>query len=560
MHALTATLPAWATEMIALYQSHAASQFILSGNVNDRFLLPLGGGKTALGGLTDFLGKVLLPRFDVVLSYDLGNGLRVEKGGEAFTQWPAFQQSPELPREPRAAVEMLTRYFRYNANMGRLGKPALQVGLWLRSAHLIAPALPGAMNYDLSALALLMRDWAGDALLGDTRLVTCLIADNLNDLHPLLVNDPRVARVTLPLPTGGELRAALELLAADHPSALAEFAGRLEPLAEALTGSTLGAVENLLKLKEYRREAIRSADLVSLKKELVEREAGGLIEFVEPRRTLEDFHAPDALKKSLREDIGLWQAGDLVAAPMGYLICGPVGTGKTFLVECLAGEAGIPVVKIKNFRDKWVGSTEGNLEKIFRLLHGLNRCYVFIDEADQALGRRDAGGNDGGLGGRVYSMFAKEMSEPSNRGRIVWVLASSRPDLIEVDLKRPGRVDVKLPLFPTATPEESFALLRALCGRRGVVLGEVDLETNRERMPTLLTPGAAETLALRVYRTMKTRGIVAGEALANTLADYQNPVALDVLRFQIGLAVEEASDRAFVPAVFRTMSEGSRER
>ena len=101
--------------MIALYQSHAASQFILSGNVNDRFLLPLGAGHTALGTLTDFLVKVLLPRFDVVLSYDLGNGLRVEKGGELFTQWPTFQQSPELPREPRAAVETLTRYFRYNA-------------------------------------------------------------------------------------------------------------------------------------------------------------------------------------------------------------------------------------------------------------------------------------------------------------------------------------------------------------------------------------------------------------------------------------------------------------
>ena len=44
-----AALPAWAAEMIALYQSHAASQFILSGNVNDRFLLPLGTGHTALG-------------------------------------------------------------------------------------------------------------------------------------------------------------------------------------------------------------------------------------------------------------------------------------------------------------------------------------------------------------------------------------------------------------------------------------------------------------------------------------------------------------------------------
>ena len=540
--------------MIALYQSHAASQFILSGNVNDRFLLPLGGVQAALGSLTDFLGKVLLPRFDVVLSYDLGNGLRVEKGGDQFTQWPAFQQSPELPRAPRPAIETLTRYFRYNANMGRLGKPTLQIGCWLRSAHLIAPALPGALNYDLSALALLMRDWAGDALLGGSRLVTCLIADNLNDLHPLLVNDPRAARVTIPLPTTGELRAALELLAPGHPAALAEFSADLAPLASALTGSTLGAVEDLLKLKEYHRAPIRSADLVGLKKELVEREAGGLIEFVEPRRTLEDFHAPGPMKDWLREDIALWRAGDLAAAPMGYLICGPVGTGKTFLVECLAGEAGIPVVKIKNFRDKWVGSTEGNLEKIFRLLHGLDKCYVFIDEADQALGRRDAGENDGGLSGRVYSMFAKEMSEPMNRGRIVWVLASSRPDLIEVDLKRPGRVDVKLPLFPTATPEESFSLLRALCRRRDIALDDHDLAANLAQMPTLLTPGAAEALALKIYRTIKTRHVPAAEALTAALADYQAPVSLETLRFQIALAANEATDRTFVPPVFREVA------
>ena len=395
-------LAPWAAEIIALYQSHTASQFLLGGNVNDRFLLPVGGGgKPVLGSLTDFLGKVLLPRFDVVLSYDLGNGLRVEHGGEAFSQWPAAQAGTPLPRSPRPAVETLTHYFRYNANMGRLGKPTLQIGCWLRSAHLIAPAVPSnATDYDLSALALLMRDWAGDALLNESRLVTCLITDNLNDLHPLLVNNPRTARVSIPLPTAAELSTALELLAPTAPAALAEFSGKLNELAAALTGSTLTAVENLVKLKEYRHEPLRPADLVGLKKELVEREAGGLIEFIEPRRTLDDFHAPAGMKDWLREDISLWRSGDSTASPMGYLICGPVGTGKTYLVECLAGEAGIPVVKIKNFRDKWVGSTEGNLEKIFRLLHGLDRCYVFIDEADQALGRRDpaamtAGSADG---------------------------------------------------------------------------------------------------------------------------------------------------------------------
>ena len=83
-------------------------------------------------------------------------------------------------------------------------------------------------------------------------------------------------------------------------------------------------------------------------------------------------------------------------AAQRVLLCGPVGTGKTFMVECLAGEAGVPIVKLKNFRDKWVGSTEGNLEKIFRLLQALGRCYVFIDEADQAIGRRESASGDCG--------------------------------------------------------------------------------------------------------------------------------------------------------------------
>ena len=222
-------------------------------------------------------------------------------------------------------------------------------------------------------------------------------------------------------------------------------------LAAQLTGATQNAIDSLFKLKEYHAEPLQPADLVKLKKQLVEEECAGLIEFIESKRTLDDLHGQEKLKTWLRQDIALWRQGDLRALPMGYLICGPVGTGKTYMVECLAGEAGVPVVKIKNFRDKWVGTTEGNLEKIFRLLQALGRCFVFIDEADQALGKRDSGSNDSGLSGRIYSMMAAEMSRPENRGRIVWVLASQPPRLIEVDLKRPGRVDVKIPIFPTST-------------------------------------------------------------------------------------------------------------
>jgi hypothetical protein len=126
-----------------------------------------------------------------------------------------------------------------------------------------------------------------------------------------------------------------------------------------------------------------------------------------------------------------------------------------------------------------------------------------------------------------------------------------RTDLIEVDLKRPGRVDVKIPIFPTTTPEEGFALLRALCGRRGVTIAESELPSLRLQIPNLLTPGAAEALAVKIYRLVRTQNKAAIDAMRDCLEDYQNPVAADVMDFQIRIAVQEASDLEFVPACFR---------
>ena len=131
---------------------------------------------------------------------------------------------------------------------------------------------------------------------------------------------------------------------------------------------------------------------------------------------------------------------------MGYLICGPVGTGKTFLAECFAGSVGIPCVKLRNFRSKYVGETEGNLEQVLTVLRAMGPVVVVIDEADAALGNREAGG-DSGTSSRVFSMIASQMGDTRYRGKIVWMLLTSRPDLLPIDLKRQGRAEVHLPLF-----------------------------------------------------------------------------------------------------------------
>ncbi|HEX9996839.1 MAG TPA: ATP-binding protein [Abditibacterium sp.] len=540
-------LPDWAREITTRYESGANNQFLLHGNVEDRFVLP---DSTHLGTLGDFLGRALLGRFDVVLSYDLGAGIRIDKGNQIFAQWPAFKANPNLPREPRPALETLTHYARFAANLGRVGQLAPRVAVVVRAAQLVAPQSP-SIDPTFGALALLLREWSLDSLIHESQFASFLIAENLSDLHPLAANNPRAASFKIPLPSPTEVKGALEKMAPQFPLALKNFDGKLSELGGALSGATLSSLETLLKTREWEKKPLENSDLVSLKKQLIENDAGGLIEFVESSKTLEDYAGAAAIKKWLRADIELWRLGDVAALPMGYLLCGPVGTGKTYLVECLAGEAGVPVVKIKNFRDKWIGSTEGNLEKIFRLLGALGRCYVFIDEADQSLGKRDSGSGDSGIGGRVYGMFAQEMSRGSNRGKIVWILASSRPDLIEVDLKRPGRIDVKIPIFPTTTARESFDLIRALCKRRDMEIPESEFAGLEPVLPLLVTPGAAEALAVKVYRASRVEKRSPVEVLRESLADYQPPVDPQVLANQMELAIRESSDVEFIPESLR---------
>ncbi|MFT4257366.1 MAG: ATP-binding protein [Pseudoxanthomonas sp.] len=541
---LDAQAPAWAQELALAYESGAHGQFVLYGNVGDRF--PLAG---RLVGLSRWLESQLLTGFDSVFQYDPGNGLSALRASDTLRKWLASRSDAPWPREPRAAVERVSHYLRYLANLKALGQGGDEhVAVLLRG---IDQVLPGGRNgdFEIASLASLIRDWAGEAPFTEQAFASFLLIDNLNDLHPQVAFHPRAARIRVPLPDQTVLREVLAQLRVDHPAAFADDADDAATAA-ALTGVSASALQALAKTCAHQQRALGPADWLKVKKQLVEGDAGELVELVDATRTLDDYHAPPVLKDWLRQDIALWRKGDLRALPMGYLFCGPVGTGKTFLVECLAGEAGVPVLKLKNFRDRWVGSSEGNLEKIFRLIRALGRCFVFIDEADQALGKRDAGSGDSGLSGRLYSMIAQEMADTDNRGKVMWVLASSRPDLIEVDLKRPGRIDVKIPLLPTASVEESAGLLNALLKRFDIAPGADALQALP--LPLLLTPGAAEAFAVKAYRQSRTTGQAPLEAIAALLADYQPPVSPEILALQMRIAIAEATDLRFVPEALRT--------
>ncbi len=135
----------------------------------------------------------------------------------------------------------------------------------------------------------------------------------------------------------------------------------------------------------------------------------------------------DEVKNELSTVADNIREGRVSRVPMGMLFTGPMGTGKTFVAEAFAKECRLTTIKLKNFRSKWVGATEGNLEKILGVIQAIGQVVVIIDEGDRAFGGTD-GEEDGGTSSRVIARIKEFMSDTSNRGRILFLLMTNRPD------------------------------------------------------------------------------------------------------------------------------------
>jgi hypothetical protein len=556
--------PQWTSDLIAAYKSGASNQFIIHGNVTDRMMVPYSDGAVQVGTLDDFFLQTLFGPFDLVLTYDVGNGLRVVKGDKLFGL-----DVKDLPTSPLGVASTISQYLRFVSSHNAKNNKSRHVAVVIKDANLVAGSAP-AYSFEANATASLIRDWSSLSEFTNNGFATFLITENVADLHPLLTNNDRASRFMIPLPSLDDLKAFFDNIWLKYPTPLSGYTFP-NNIAEQLVGVTLGELESVLKINQHQGKVLKSADFVRLKKHIIEKQADGLIEFIESDETLDALVGQDRARDAIREQLFLWKENDCKAMSMGILFAAPVGVGKTFLIHCIAGESGYPVILVKNFRSKWVGESEAKQEKIKRLIHGIGRCFVFFDEADAVLGRRDGSDTDGGMSARIYAGWATEMSNTKNRGQIVWLLATSRADLIEIDLKRPGRIDVIVPLFPSPTPKDGFTLLQALCKRDDIDLPDTSYavlnteyvkydENNPTRaiehggvnlIPKWLTAGAAESLSKKIYLRAKTKKISGEEAAKSVLEDYAPPVSLMQLEQQIRIAADNCSDIAFIPPEFR---------
>ena len=466
------SLPRWAERAREVFRAGTLSQFVLHGNVRDL----VHGGDGKYHSLQEFLGEVLFGRFDLVMTFNTGSGLRVTKGQEHFAafqkvlaEWTSFS-AQNMPKDITSTLDLLDRLMSYSllrtvVENGKAVRKPLKTAIVLDFVQYIVPSQSRGPD---SATLVKLLDWSSNTAYLQGHLATVLVTDSLNAVARDLVENPYSAKIEIPLPSEDDCLQYLESLNREFPGVREASELSLDVLAKRVVGLTLINIRHMMALAVTSGKKIDNDYLGQQRKELIEKECFGLLEFVESKRTLDDVAGHTAVLEWLRSDAKLIAQGETRCLPMGYLMAGRIGTGKTWLTNCWAGEVGIPFVIFKNFRDKWAGATESNLEKILAVLKALGQVIVFVDEADQMAGKRGGSGTDGGLSGRIYGMLAKAMSDTDNRGKVFWVFATSRPDLLEVDLKRPGRLDVHIPLFPPQTVEERQQLFKAMTRKVGL--------------------------------------------------------------------------------------------
>lgn len=472
--------PPWARQLADLYFSGTTCLFVLHGNVHDLVRVPAAGAGDDYVSLAEFLSTQIFGTWDVVLHHDLAHGLRALGGGDPKRLLPMVQhvsarlglQPDAWPREPDAALAAIDRLVR-DALLEADPEKRKSLAFVLDYAQYLVPAgdLGSLTRGQGTNLVRLLR-WAQDPYVKRVNIAFCLVADRLTEVNDRLVQSPHVAAIEVPLPDRAE-RERFARWALGHEAELSQVT-EFTPaqLADLANGLTLLNLNVLLKQGKHAGRRVDAAGFRSLKKTMIERQCRGLLEFVEPKHTLDLVVGQAAAKERLQQDAALLSRGRLDAAPMGYLLCGPVGTGKTFLAECYAGSVGIPCVTLRNFRSKYVGETEGNLEQVLTVLRSLGPVVVMIDEADAALGTRAADG-DSGTSARVFSMIAAQMGDTRYRGRIVWMLLTSRPDYLPIDLKRQGRAEVHIPLFYPQDDAELREMFRVMARKNKVSMPEI---------------------------------------------------------------------------------------
>lgn len=555
-------MPEWGQELSLKYCAKTVNLYFVSGNIRD--LLPYKYTDDSTGTfifvpIKDWISTVLFGNDGIIIFYDSSQGIsfafeRDRKNYEAVMSriYPHEDQVNFFSNNPMVALDYIEKFFRQMYYDQQTMKEPTRIVLILDYAETIVPAgeIYSLNEADRYCLVTLNR-WANEPMFIRHDISIVMVTENINDINPRLASLASTAKVTIPLPD--------EQIRTGYLSALKSGA---EPDLELNTArgvsvfalGKLSAGLNLTNLYQLVADAYQARVPITLdylaqkKKDIIEKDADGLLTFVETKYTLDYVAGNEFVKKRLWLAAKAIKDGHSEVVPMGYLVSGAIGTGKTFLVSAFANEIGIPMVKIGNITSAMNGVTESKLERILNILKAMAPVAVMIDEADVMLGG-SRGSKSASNQTSFFSQLSNFMGNTEYRGKIIWFLITCRPDLLPIDLKRQGRAEEHLALFYPETVEEKAALFAVLQKKLQLKISGVDFSKVVKAIKFDVSGADIESILVRarLHANGENRVMITENDLQETIRDFLPPTYPHEIELQNLVATLECTSKELIP-------------
>ena len=557
------------------YEAGSAHQFLLHFNVNDLLHDDVYGYLPTVPYLMEQLNTL---GCDLIVGYNTSRGIHLPNVG----RWRNTQRTLQLlPKE-----EQKTQRRRINSSLA-IDKPhedpfvrldpspseelrkklnnllkqgRTKIGLVINFLEQLIPNDPSLSNVARDETQLLfnqIQNWASDLEIRRHKHIILLVTHNILDIHPNLTVNPEIPMIEIPFPDDAERLRFIEYMhdVSDGSSQMRKTLGNnreRETLARETVGLNLFGIHDVVQQAESAQQKVDDEPLFRYRRESIRTFSQGVLELGETHRGPSD----DGwyVMRIIRDIADGMKNRDLRRVPRGMLLLGPPGTSKAHAARLLAGEANMALVRLRyatqmgevtiNINENG-NIYERNLNAGLNFIRGIAPTVVFIDEIEQASPRSTMDPEDQE---RAFPRpLVTAMSDPSLHGRVIWVGASQRPDLIPPIFRRYGIFDTKLIMLPP-TSGGRVAILRIFC--HGQTSGNINFQALVGRSETdgltwrdlLLIVQRANNLAKREGRNTFTENELR-QALNDFIPDYSR----EMQTFMGLLALREANSRTMVP-------------
>jgi len=348
----------------------------------------------------------------------------------------------------------------------------------------------------------IIRRWALSDKLKKSRNMVIGLTVDLNALPELLrKSDSQIQTIQIPMPEREERRSFLTYwqnpIGYDNPlkieishldpsdrsnanvsSGFENQGEQLDELAALTRGFRLLNLETMVRLAkvEGHEGKIDQSLFKKHKAKVIKEESFELLQEIPPKRDFEAIGGLEYAKgylMAIADQILKAQVDPAFerSIPKGILLVGPPGTGKTILAEALAAQSKMTLVRMGDVRGRYVGQSEQNMTRALKLLEELSPVVVFVDEIDQSIGRRTTGHEgDSGVDRRIFGKMLEFMGDNRYRGKILWIGASNRPDLLDEAMI--SRFDTVMAILPPYALEERTHILKVMENNVNVIFSE----------------------------------------------------------------------------------------